>query len=390
MHNKLLIIFLILLFGLILFNFLGTGRIEGFDNSSSLSFIAPDGSTASVSADKSTATVTKSDGTTITYSQSGSREGRYGTSYTFSGSDGSSAIITTGNTGTSTFITKDTSGANQVTYTQQDSSSNEQSQSLNQNTSQEFNGTDYDNYNHYDQTSYPTIFYGPNGGTARVINTAGNDTIVITNKNGTTEIYYIDRNSNPDVKVYYGPNGGSAKIIEAKGKKAVEITGPNGNKIIYYADNIYAYSNDDTTINQYNPTSVPSSSADYSTAFTSPMQSSITSNTISGPSGMTASTYDSSAYYNSLPKGIPKSMIPAGQEDLYILKSEVVPPVCPAPTIVKVPYDDHFDVSKCPPCEPCGRCPEPSFDCKKVPNYNAFNPDTMPIPVLNDFSTFGM
>ena len=32
---------------------------------------------------------------------------------------------------------------------------------------------------------------------------------------------------------------------------------------------------------------------------------------------------------SALPKGIPKSDIGEGEEDLYILKSEVVPPVCP-------------------------------------------------------------
>ena len=45
----------------------------------------------------------------------------------------------------------------------------------------------------------------------------------------------------------------------------------------------------------------------------------------------------------------------------------------------------------CPPCPPPQRCPESSFECKKVPNYemgksNAF----LPRPVLSDFSTFGM
>ena len=86
--------------------------------------------------------------------------------------------------------------------------------------------------------------------------------------------------------------------------------------------------------------------------------------------------------------GIPASQIPQGQEDLYILKSQVVPPVCPAcpPVIV-----DKNSLSKeCPPCPPCARCPEPSFDCKKVPNYS-LGPENsyLPRPVLNDFSTFG-
>ena len=49
--------------------------------------------------------------------------------------------------------------------------------------------------------------------------------------------------------------------------------------------------------------------------------------------------------------------------------------------------------SNCPepsPCPPCGRCPEPSFDCKKVPNYASTNSEYLPMPVLSDFSQFGM
>jgi hypothetical protein len=128
-------------------------------------------------------------------------------------------------------------------------------------------------------------------------------------------------------------------------------------------------------------------------------------------------------YGNSLPQGISRSEIPPGYEDLYVLKSAIVPPVCPAaPTIPRQ--------EKCPPCPPCDRCPEPSFECKKVPNYNAINNNSnnnnfspfsnynslnnnnnfspfnnnnnafnnnnnnnnkfLPVPVLNDFSSFGM
>lgn len=61
--------------------------------------------------------------------------------------------------------------------------------------------------------------------------------------------------------------------------------------------------------------------------------------------------------------GIPRSEIPEGDEDLYILKSQVVPPVCP-----KCPDNRSCPRSKpCAPCKPCGRCPEPTeFECKKV------------------------
>ena len=91
-------------------------------------------------------------------------------------------------------------------------------------------------------------------------------------------------------------------------------------------------------------------------------------------------------YYSTMPQGISKSQIPAGQEDLYILKSQVIPPVCPAcPTSSACPRQE-----KCPPCPACARCPEPSFECKKVPNYNAIESSQLPIPDLSDFSSFGM
>jgi hypothetical protein len=86
---------------------------------------------------------------------------------------------------------------------------------------------------------------------------------------------------------------------------------------------------------------------------------------------------------SALPRGIPKSQIVSGNEDLYILKSEVVPPVCP-----KCPDSRACPRSKpCPACPSCARCPEPSFECKKVPTYAATN-SRMPRPFLNDFSQF--
>lgn len=72
----------------------------------------------------------------------------------------------------------------------------------------------------------------------------------------------------------------------------------------------------------------------------------------------------------------------------YILKSEVVPPVCP-----KCPDSKACPRQKpCSPCPPCARCPEPAFECKKVPNYNAISAsnvnDVLPMPRLNSFAQF--
>jgi hypothetical protein len=47
------------------------------------------------------------------------------------------------------------------------------------------------------------------------------------------------------------------------------------------------------------------------------------------------------------------------------------------------------DSESCPPCPACERCPEPAFDCKKVPNYRSPSiGQYLPLPILNDFSTF--
>ena len=81
------------------------------------------------------------------------------------------------------------------------------------------------------------------------------------------------------------------------------------------------------------------------------------------------------------------TFLPDGNE--FIRRSKIVPPVCPAcpPVIV----DKNTLNQECPPCPPCARCPEPSFECQKVPNFSAGPQNNfLPRPVLNDFSTFGM
>lgn len=70
--------------------------------------------------------------------------------------------------------------------------------------------------------------------------------------------------------------------------------------------------------------------------------------------------------------GIRRDQIPSGNDHMYVLKSKIVPPVCPkCPDVVKINKCDSN--KKCPPCPPCGRCPESPFECKKVPVYSRFN-----------------
>lgn len=107
--------------------------------------------------------------------------------------------------------------------------------------------------------------------------------------------------------------------------------------------------------------------------------------------GFEGETGNGGEAHPALPEGIKKSDIPEEDEDLYILKSEVVPPVCPKCPDLKMECDGKKD--SCPPCPPCARCPEPAFTCKKVPNYNAASvggklPSQMPMPMLGSFAKF--
>ena len=117
-----------------------------------------------------------------------------------------------------------------------------------------------------------------------------------------------------------------------------------------------------------------------------------------GGSGNVSSIDDSNRNNN---LGISKSNIPPGSEDLYILKSQIVPNNCPLNSSNSSSSDynnpsvngsgsNSFRPAAIPPCPPCERCPEPAFDCKKVPNYNNSMNNQLPQPVLADFSQFGM
>lgn len=209
-------------------------------------------------------------------------------------------------------------------------------------------------------------YYGPNGGKA-TLNANGENTLTVTSADGITTVYKGLPSSNGYITTYNGPNGGKAVIVtQPNGNKAVQVTDAHGSTMTYISksDN----GNDMNMNSFYNMFSSGSSSA-----------SSISNN------GMNSNS-NKNSYNHVYSTEIPRSQIPAGQEDLYILKSEVVPPVCPACPASNIISRQE----KCPPCPACARCPEPAFECKKVPNYSAVNSSYMPIPVLNDFSTFGM
>jgi hypothetical protein len=286
----------------------------------------------------------------------------------------------------------------------------------------------YDNYNHFtgDSTklSNGTTYYGPNGTTASVVTNSdgtqslqiilpGSSNPVSFVKDKTSKEGYLNFNGlNGEVTKFYGPNNSTATIVTTNnGQQAIKVETSDGT--YYY--NMSGNNNTYTSTQYYGSTGTPIQQSGYSLAYDSninqyygPGGGSATSvsgpyggsvGSVTGPAGnssyyaqgpggnIVTGSNQSNDYYDSLPPGIPRSQIPPGQEDLYILKSEVVPPVCPACPVSTaiVPRQES-----CPPCPACARCPEPSFECKKVPNYNAINNEYLPAPVLNDFSQFGM
>jgi len=237
-----------------------------------------------------------------------------------------------------------------------------------------------------------TLFTGKNGNTARIISSNGTYLIIITDNSGKqTEYTFSPKNSDYMVStsvesydsptstnfikntykktIFYGPNGSKAEIIKLNGTIVIQIKYSNGNIETFTQDQNYSQ-----------PTFYPNQASYSSTYYNQLNNQSMNNQSMNSNIPTFNNDYD---YSSSLPPAIPASQIPLGQEDLYILKSEIVPPVCPAPITAC-----HNKTDKCAPCPPCGRCPEPNFECKKVPSYKPDNMD-LPQPMISPYSTFG-
>jgi len=272
--------------------------------------------------------------------------------------------------------------------------------------------TSYDTYQNSfgSSTGIPSgaEFMGENGGKVIVItNSNGTESLNVTLPNEKTFILTSNNlkttNGNQEkIILFNSPYGNvyaTAKVIKSSnGFVTIQVT--KNNKTYYFNPHTAGVDNSTSNTQYYGSTGYNVQT--YNGAYTSGPYGNAVAGTNAQVNGASATgPYGNTAYYaqgpnggtinavdysSSLPPGVPASMIAPGQEDLYILKSQVVPPVCPAcPAASTIPRQEP-----CPACKPCGRCPESSFECKKVPNYNAINSDELPVAVLNDFSTFGM
>ena len=329
-----------------------------------------------------------------------------------------------------------------------------------------------DNYNHYtgsgtsSQLQNGMVFTDASGDTITVAtNSNGSQTLQLLTAGQTTPMVLSSTpssNSNitPQPNTFYAPFGGVTAVIttDSNGQTAVQVN-IGSNSVMFTqsgSSSNSSLSNQTTSTQYYGSTGSPIQSSPYNLAYTeannlygdvsssaSSLYGDISSglNNLSqyttgtntaqyygpygGSAGYAQGPYGGSAgyaqgpygntvagagnqYNSTLPQGISASQIPPGQEDLYILKSQIVPPVCPAcPQSTACPRKEP-----CPPCPACARCPEPAFECKKVPNYNAINQEQLPSysdiygnshsnnygfssqsstnfqPMLNDFSQF--
>ncbi len=420
--NDALFLFLILLLGLLLCSFLGgnCGK-EAFETKNSNNVIKNNATGTGKPMSTNFDNYNHFNGSsTSTQLQNGA---------TFTGKNGGSVVVSVNSDGQASLQVKLSSDGNVMTFTPKTTTS---PSSIDNTTTESYT-------NYYGQHGSASTFYGPNGETATVIYTdSGQQAVNIQTSSGSytfTQSGSVYNPNNMSSTQYYGSTG---SVTGPYGNTAYYAQGPNGNTV--------AGTTDATSTNTYNPYYNSTSSTQYygpyggsagaatgpygNTAYYAQTPSGTTatgttSGTSSGttqyygpyggsagaatgpygntayyaqtPSGTTATgttTGSSSDYYSSLPPGIPANQIPSGQEDLYILKSQVVPPVCPAcPGYNQSSSSSNNDpdsAPKCPPCPACARCPEPSFDCKKVPNYNAINDNYLPQPVISDFSSFGM
>jgi hypothetical protein len=378
MNTEALFLFLILLLGLVLCSFLGGNcEKEGFTDNNSKLHSRKTTSEAS----------TSSNNNFDNYNHYTGNSTQLSSGATFYGDKGTTAVVVNNSDGTQSLQITLPGKSEPITFSQNNSDTTNVKES-------------YTNY--YGAHGTATKFYGPNGETATIVNANnGQQAIKVETSDG---VYYYNvsgnlNNNNTDTSTqYYGSTGypiqqsqyalavqGGSQYYGPYGGSATSVTGPYGNTAFYAEGpngNSISGVNTNSNTNYYGPY------GGSATSVTGPYGN--TAFYAEGPNGNSISgvnTNSNTDYYNTLPPGIPRNQIPPGKEDLYILKSEVVPPVCPACPVsaAVVPRQES-----CPPCPACARCPEPSFECKKVPNYNAINNEYLPAPVLNDFSQFGM
>ena len=275
----------------------------------------------------------------------------------------------------------------------------------------------------------PTNFFGMDGTTCIY----KNSTITITSPDGTVTVY-TTTGTNTDItqNTFYGPNGGFCKIFTDGTSYFIEVQPANGSMFFLTSNAPYSgvTSSPPYTTDPYSMFSSPypntaASMFTLKSAIVPPVcprcpdvnpalvadiamykknnnnnntstasntaSSSSSNNTSSNPSTSpdTSSSNNSSSTNNSSSNNSSSSSLSGLMEDSWYNNDSTKYNSSSSDS-----NNNNSSNGKCRPCKPCGRCPEPNFECKKVPNYDIINmndPGLLPITGAGTgYSTFGM
>jgi hypothetical protein len=261
---------------------------------------------------------------------------------------------------------------------------------IDQNLNNSFNKY-YDNYNHFNKTSFPTIFYGDNE--SKVILDIKTQTLYQIDSSGIITQYnsLIKMPIDDLTKISFYSENGSRATIKSVNNIFIEIIDTNANVKIYKVD--------------YVPNT--------------PLQDNINNS---------PTTYYGSTGEQVPPISVIKEFNEYDNSDLYILKSKIVPPICPPATKIQVIHDTPVSQKPQPvnqthlnyqenhntPVIKCqnntneftGNLSQTPSQYKphltsyatsqiegnkfnKFKSVNSINSEFTPIPVLNSFHSFG-
>ena len=412
MNTEALFIFLILLLGLILCSFLGNQNqiiYESYTNQGNTSY---DGSNNVNSWQTNYDNYNHYNGSSTTLPNGTAFTGKNGgTIVSKTNANGKISLIVTLSQGEKPMIFNTYNSSTTPTTTPPTTTPTTTASTTTPTTTSSTTTEGYTNY-YYGNELDAMKFYGPNGNTATLV-IGSNGTAIINVKTSTGTYIFTQDNSGyydnvttptntqyygstgnqypPEGVVYYGPYGGTAAAATGQnGNTAYYVETPAGNTAAGVNPNYYnPYYNSSQYYGPYGGSAGAATGPNGNTAYYAQGPN---GNTVAGVNYDSDSDSDSDSepntdYSSSLPTGVPYSKIPPGQEDMYILKSQVVPPVCPACPVSQSAYSKK---EKCPPCPACKRCPEPSMTCKAVPNYNSIDQGDLPNPALSSFSSFGL
>lgn len=192
----------------------------------------------------------------------------------------------------------------------------------------------YDNYNHFEEKtaeSDETLFYNKKEGTARIVHTTKYGSIVTTDKSGAATIYSIISPASVGSQVYIGPNDSTATVVTNDGVKEIRTTSATGVIVVYKEDKPVDKNDYSKELNSYVPKKY--SSSDNGNTKRTHASAKAIKNANKHLDVFTSSSTTAKDYKDILSKmdsTASNTQVPRGNEDLYILKSQIVPMNCPA------------------------------------------------------------